>query len=227
MNDVTKRDKWMTRQNQHITHVRVNSKSAKITAIKFSGRFLKVSIYFLQSNRILRMKVSLILSLLVSSASAFVPSNTAKPTFTTSALSAVNNDVSRSDFMKAAGAVLAGVATTSSVSLPSAFADDEVVLPSGVKYTVVKAGNGPKPEVGELAAIRFAATCEPTGNKIDDIFDTPEPYYTRVGSGGMIKGVEEVIPMMRVGDRFYLTVPVSLKSHFFCSFTYSNNILTK
>lgn len=112
--------------------------------------------------------------------------------------------------MKAAGAVLAGVATTSSVSLPSAFADDEVVLPSGVKYTVVKAGTGPKPEVGELAAIRFAAICEPTGNKIDDIFDTPEPYYTRVGSGGMIKGVEEVLPMMRVGDRFYLTVPGKL-----------------
>lgn len=172
------------------------------------------------------MKVSLILSLLVSSASAFVPSNTAKPTFTTSALSAATNDVSRSDFMKAAGAVLAGVATTSSVSLPSAFADDEVVLPSGVKYTVVKAGTGPKPEVGELAAIRFAAICEPTGNKIDDIFDTPEPYYTRVGSGGMIKGVEEVLPMMRVGDRFYLTVPVSLKSHFFFahSLTLSNTL---
>ena len=26
-----------------------------------------------------------------------------------------------------------------------------------------------------------------TGNVIDDIFDKPEPYYTRVGSGGLIK----------------------------------------
>lgn len=49
-------------------------------------------------------------------------------------------------------------------------------------------GDGPQPEIGELIAIRFAAFCG--SNKIDDIFDTPEPYYTRVGSGGLIKGVE-------------------------------------
>jgi hypothetical protein len=48
--------------------------------------------------------------------------------------------------------------------------------------------------------------------KIDDIFDTPEPYYTRVGSGAMLKGVEEVLPMMVLGDRWVLTIPVSTVS---------------
>ena len=80
-------------------------------------------------------------------------------------------------------------------------------LPNGITYEVKKAGTGPKPEIGELAAIRFAAF---NGDiKIDDIFDTPEPYYTRLGSGGLLKGVESVLPMMRVGDRWVLTIPVS------------------
>ncbi|EJK54543.1 hypothetical protein THAOC_25816 [Thalassiosira oceanica] len=53
----------------------------------------------------------------------------------------------------------------------------------------------------------YADEVLPSGNKIDDIFETPEPYYTRIGSGGLIKGVEEVLPKMVVGDRWVLTVP--------------------
>lgn len=79
-------------------------------------------------------------------------------------------------------------------------------LPSGVTYEVLKKGDGPKPEVGELVAIRFAAYCG--DRKIDDIFDTPEPYYTRLGSGGLLKGVESALPEMRLGDRWKLTIPV-------------------
>jgi len=88
-----------------------------------------------------------------------------------------------------------------------AFADD-IKLPSGVSYVVSTAGDGPKPEIGELAAIRFKASYGTM--VIDDIFGTPEPYYTRVGSGGLLKGIEEVIPLMRVGDRFVVTIPSDL-----------------
>ena len=81
-------------------------------------------------------------------------------------------------------------------------------LPSGVVYEVVKTGKGGvKPEVGELIAIRFAAFVG--DRKIDDIFDTPEPYYTRLGSGGLLKGVETTLPLMKLGDRWKLTIPVS------------------
>eukprot|EP00980_Cylindrotheca_fusiformis_P003674 scaffold818_cov136-Cylindrotheca_fusiformis.AAC.40 len=80
--------------------------------------------------------------------------------------------------------------------------------PAGVTYEVIKSGNGPKPEVGELIAIRFQAFAG--SNKIDDIFDTPEPYYTRLGSGGLLKGVETTLPLMTVGDRWKLTIPGEL-----------------
>jgi FKBP-type peptidyl-prolyl cis-trans isomerase len=111
--------------------------------------------------------------------------------------------VSRQDMLKT---VMGGAFATVILSNPlPAFAETTA---AGVQYEVVKAGDGPRPDVGELVAIRFKAYAGST--KIDDIFDTPEPYYTRLGSGGLIKGVETTLPLMRLGDRWKLTIPVSL-----------------
>lgn len=100
--------------------------------------------------------------------------------------------------------LIAGAIATSAGALPS-FADE--TLPGGVTYKVIKDGQGAKPEIGDLIAIRFKAYAGDI--KIDDIFDTPEPYYTRLGSGGLIKGVEQTLPLMKLGDRWELTIPVS------------------
>jgi len=113
----------------------------------------------------------------------------------------------RQGFLKTAAAAAFGVATAASGGLTSSPAFAAETLDNGVTYEVVKKGDGPKPNVGELVAIRFSAYCGDV--KIDDIFDTPEPYYTRLGSGGLIKGVEQALPYMKLGDRWKLTIPVS------------------
>ena len=113
--------------------------------------------------------------------------------------SRTGNAMSRQDALATLGSSMAALLIS-----PPAFAEK---LPSGVTYEVIKNGDGPKPEIGELIAIRFAAFCG--SNKIDDIFDTPEPYYTRLGSGGLLKGVESTLPLMRLGDRWKLEIPVS------------------
>lgn len=150
------------------------------------------------------MKVSSSLAVAVvalAGADAFAPSSSPAFARSTTALSA---QVSRSDFVRLVAGSAAAAALAGGPALP-AFAE---TTPSGVVIEVVKNGDGPKPTVGEMAAVRFKATTG--GNVIDDIFSTPEPYYTRVGSGGLIKGVEETIPKMRVGDRWVLTVPGDL-----------------
>ena len=158
-------------------------------------------------NTIITMKSTCIaiLSILASPATAFVAPNTQPSTQSNTQLFAQK---SRTDFLRDVATVgIAAAATTLTTGSPlPAFADE--TLPSGVSIKVIKEGKGPVPDVGELAAIRFKATAGE--NTMDDIFDTQEPYYTRVGSGGLIKGVEEVLPKMRVGDRWVLTVPVSL-----------------
>ena len=122
---------------------------------------------------------------LIGSSQAFAPAPFAGRHTTSLEMSKdVESDMSRIQFLKQA----AGVAISLPLLSPlSAYADDEVKLASGVSYTVTKSGDGPKPDIGELAGVRFKAVCVPTGNTIDDLFDNPEPYYTRVGSGGLIK----------------------------------------
>jgi len=105
----------------------------------------------------------------------------------------------------AAAALIVGLAWTA----PAAAAEPTTtVTPGGVTVQIIKQGDGPKPDIGELVAIRFAAYVSSRGNKIDDIFESPEPYYTRLGSGGLLKGVETTLPLMRLGDRWKLTIPV-------------------
>jgi len=123
---------------------------------------------------------------------------------------ALSAEISRDGFLKQIVGTAAALTLTSPVALPAFAADEQVVLPSGVSYVVTKAGDGPTPTIGELAAIRFKATVVQSGIILDDCYDTPEAYYTRVGAGGLIKGVEEVLPKMRLGDRFLITVPTKL-----------------
>lgn len=134
------------------------------------------------------MRVSSILAALSSIAfvQGFSPVSNGR-TAPATQLSALNEQ-SRSQFLQSLAGTAALTVFTTFSSPIIANADNEVVtLPSGTVYEVLKSGSGPQPKVGELAAIRFRAEVKQTANKIDDIFDTPEPYYTRVGSGGLIK----------------------------------------
>ena len=90
-------------------------------------------------------------------AMAFSPSAPAFVEQKNTALKAMNVNVNRADFIKtslvAAGVTLLNGPTT------AAFAED-VKLDSGVSYVVTTAGEGPKPDIGELAAIRFKVSRE-------------------------------------------------------------------
>jgi len=148
-----------------------------------------------------------LLSLLLPSG-AFVAPTATRPATVLSA-QASRSEFLRDYFTAAVGVAVSGTVIDFSAGPPAVAAEGDVTsTQSGVSIKVIKAGDGPAPEPGELAAIRFASFAGE--NKIDDIFDTPEPYYTRVGSGGLIKGVEEVLPKMRVGDRWVLTIPGNL-----------------
>lgn len=160
------------------------------------------------------MRFIFALFLSLTTVNAFVVPMSGAPSTSTS-LDASRKDVLQTAFLGAAGATAAtfgglgfnqpafaaDTATTAAVG-------DVINRDSGVTYKIEKVGDGPVPDVGELAAVRFRAFAGTM--KIDDLFDSTEPYYTRVGSGGLIKGVEEVLPLMRVGDRWTITVPGKL-----------------
>ena len=62
---------------------------------------------------------------------------------------------------------------------------------------------------GDLIAIRFkGATTD--GNVFDDTTKTDEPLYYRVGTGSLIAGIEEILPMMRAQEKWAVQIPANL-----------------
>jgi len=145
------------------------------------------------------------ISIYIGYINAFSPSSHILPRNTE-----LSAEFSRDGFLKQIVGTAAALTLTSPVVLPAFAEGEKVILPSGVSYVVTKAGTGASPTIGQLAAVRFKATVVQSGIILDDCYDTPEAYYTRVGAGGLIKGVEEVIPKMVSGDRFLITVPTSM-----------------
>ena len=79
-----------------------------------------------------------------------------------------------------------------------------VTLPSGVQYEVLVEGNGPKPSPTDTVR------CHYKGSRTDgQIFDSSirrgEPATFPVN--GVIKGWQEVLPMMPVGSKWRVVIP--------------------
>lgn len=81
-----------------------------------------------------------------------------------------------------------------------------VVLPSGIQYKVLKAGNGPKPSTNDAVMMKLIA-------KFTDgtVFDTSaKDNHVYLPIKDLIKGWQIVIPMMNVGSRWEVVIPYEL-----------------
>ncbi|CAM9309422.1 unnamed protein product, partial [Discosporangium mesarthrocarpum] len=79
---------------------------------------------------------------------------------------------------------------------------------SGLKINKLVNGRGAPTELGDLVGVRFKGNYKDF--EFDNILDSQEPYYMRVGGGNLVKGVEEAITMMHLGDKWEITCPSEL-----------------
>ncbi|KAK4533218.1 hypothetical protein CCYA_CCYA16G4100 [Cyanidiococcus yangmingshanensis] len=103
----------------------------------------------------------------------------------------------------AAQALFWGTSVVRQSSLGAVEANGTAALPFPVQE--LQKGTGPTPQVGDLVGIRFRGTYN--GRVFDDIMKSPVPYYMRVGSGSLLKGIEEAVKRMHVGDYWRLELP--------------------
>ncbi len=83
-----------------------------------------------------------------------------------------------------------------------------VTLPSGVQYLVIEEGNGAKhPTLQSDVTVNFRSSLT-SGLELDSSFTRGEPFKFKVAD--VIKGWQEVIPLMRVGDYWRIFVPPEL-----------------
>ena len=80
---------------------------------------------------------------------------------------------------------------------------------SGLKYIKLVEGTGEQPQRGQTVEVHYTGTLE-DGSKFDSSRDRGRPFSFKVGIGQVIKGWDEGLSMMHVGDRWQLVIPPEL-----------------
>jgi len=85
--------------------------------------------------------------------------------------------------------------------------DGVVTLPSGLQYTVITAGTGPKPTLEQTVVCQYKGTLI-DGKEFDSSYKRGQPATFPVK--GVIKGWTEALQLMPVGSKWQVFVPPDL-----------------
>ncbi|MER3463778.1 MAG: peptidylprolyl isomerase [Chitinophagaceae bacterium] len=82
-----------------------------------------------------------------------------------------------------------------------------VELPNGIQYEILKEGNGPKPQPSATIKAHYRGALL-NGKEFDSSFKRNQPFTA--GLRQLIKGWQDVLPMMPVGSTWRLWIPSHL-----------------
>jgi FKBP-type peptidyl-prolyl cis-trans isomerase len=80
---------------------------------------------------------------------------------------------------------------------------------SGLIYLITRQGTGEQAKAGDTVAVHYTGTLT-DGTKFDSSRDRGEPIEFPLGQGRVIKGWDEGIAKMKVGDQAILVIPPSI-----------------
>ena len=82
-----------------------------------------------------------------------------------------------------------------------------VTLPSGLQYTVLKEGSGPKPTLEDVVAAHYRGT-HIDGSQFDGTEPEGEPAAFPLR--GVVPGWQEALPLMKAGSKWRIYLPPAL-----------------
>ena len=87
----------------------------------------------------------------------------------------------------------------------------EYTTASGLKYKITKKGAGVMPVNGDQVSVHYVGTLPDSAKtKFDSSRDRGQPFSFALGAGQVIKGWDEGIALLHVGDMAVLTIPATL-----------------
>ena len=84
-----------------------------------------------------------------------------------------------------------------------------VTTPTGLTYLITRRGTGRQPKAGEMVFVHYTGTLT-DGTKFDSSRDRGEPISFPLGQGRVIKGWDEALAQLHVGDQAVLIIPPQL-----------------
>jgi peptidylprolyl isomerase len=92
---------------------------------------------------------------------------------------------------------------------PASSSATTTTTPSGLTYLITKRGTGPQLKAGDTVILNYTGTLT-NGVKFDSSHDRNQPFEFKLGSGQVIKGYDEGLAKLRVGDHAILVIPGKL-----------------
>ncbi len=80
---------------------------------------------------------------------------------------------------------------------------------SGLTYIVTRRGEGNQLKAGETVSVHYTGMLS-NGTKFDSSLDTNKPIEFELGAGRVIKGWDEGVAQLRIGDQATLIIPPHL-----------------
>ena len=93
--------------------------------------------------------------------------------------------------------------------MPAKLETSAVKTSSGLTYLITRKGTGVKPKVGQTVVVHYTGTLT-DGTKFDSSRDSGKPFEFPLGAGRVIKGWDEGIGKLHVGDQAILVIPPTL-----------------
>ena len=84
-----------------------------------------------------------------------------------------------------------------------------VTTASGLTYIITKHGDGAQVKAGDNVEVNYTGLLT-NGTKFDSSLDSGRTFSFNVGGGQVIKGWDEGLQHLRVGDHAILTIPSSI-----------------
>jgi peptidylprolyl isomerase len=84
-----------------------------------------------------------------------------------------------------------------------------IKTPSGLIYVITRRSTGQPPRSGETVIVNYTGLLG-SGVKFDSSLDRGQPFKFKLGAGRVIKGWDEGIAKLRVGEQATLIIPPQL-----------------
>ena len=81
--------------------------------------------------------------------------------------------------------------------------------PSGLQYSIDRPGTGAQPQRGQTVSVHYTGWLT-NGTKFDSSRDRNEPFQFPLGQGSVIKGWDEGVAAMKIGEIRTLVIPPAL-----------------